>query len=68
MKSYFQIQETVSIEPRIFRLKNFFTEDEADALITNALSITAEDFRLKRSSVGAKGSIDSSSNLYRGPF
>ena len=54
------VLKTLSIRPRVFSLTNFITDDEADKLIENALSLTAEEFRLRRSSTGAKGySIDS---------
>jgi hypothetical protein len=54
------VLETLSASPRVFRIYNFFTPDESDFLIKNALSLTAEDYRLKRSSTGAHGySIDS---------
>jgi len=54
------VLETVSQRPRIFRLQNFFTDAEADILIKNALSITDDDFKLKRSSTGAQGyNVDS---------
>jgi len=49
------VLKTLSIRPRVFSLSNFITSDEADTLIENALTITAEDFRLRRSSTGAKG-------------
>ena len=44
--------ETMSHSPRVFRLNNFFTDQEADDLIANALQIKEEDFRLKRSTTG----------------
>jgi hypothetical protein len=34
------------------QLSNFFDDSEADFLVDNALSITAEGFRLKRSTTG----------------
>lgn len=46
------VLETISEYPRIFRVKNFFTEEEADQLIENALSLEGDAFRLKRSSTG----------------
>lgn len=33
--------ETLSINPRIFRVKNFISSDEAQALLENALEITS---------------------------
>ncbi len=47
--------KTLSVRPRVFSLSNFITDDEADTLIENALSLTAEEFRLRRSSTGARG-------------
>ena len=49
------IMQTLSIRPRVFSLTNFITEAETDILIQNALSLTDEEFRLKRSSTGAMG-------------
>lgn len=48
------VLETLSEYPRIFRVKNFFTEEEADQLIATALALEGDAFRLKRSSTGAK--------------
>ena len=50
--------ETISIQPKVFKVRNFFTESEADGLIANALKITEEDYKLKRSSTGQEYSID----------
>jgi hypothetical protein len=44
--------ETLSHSPRVFKITNFFTEKEADDLIAHTLTITAEDYRLKRSTTG----------------
>ena len=49
------VLETISIEPKVFRVYNFFTEEETDEMIHNALSATEDQYRLKRSSTGAKG-------------
>jgi len=49
------VLETLSIEPRVFKIYNFFTEDETDFLIENALTITEDAYRLKRSSTGTNG-------------
>ena len=49
--------ETMSHSPRVFRVYNFFTEKEADALIANALQIKEEDYRLKRSTTGQENQI-----------
>lgn len=48
------VLETLSEYPRIFRVKNFFTEQEADDLIESALSLEGDAYRLRRSSTGAK--------------
>lgn len=42
------VLETLSLQPRVFRLGNFFTLAEANFLIENALTITEESYRLKR--------------------
>jgi hypothetical protein len=42
------VLETVSTSPRVFRLLNFFTEQEAAALVDTALTTTEETHRLKR--------------------
>ena len=47
--------ETSSREPKIFRLTNFFSEEESMELIKTALAATEEQYRLKRSSTGAVG-------------
>jgi hypothetical protein len=39
----------------VFRIYNFFTEEDSEALIANALKLTEEDYRLKRSSTGTNG-------------
>lgn len=49
------IVETISESPKLFKLINFFTTDEADQLINGALSFTDDEFRLKRSSTGTNG-------------
>jgi prolyl 4-hydroxylase len=45
--------ETLSHHPRVFRLSNFFTEEEADGVIRNALAIKDPAIKLKRSTTGA---------------
>ncbi len=53
------VLETLSTSPRAFRIYNFFTEEDSNYLIANALSLTEEDYRLKRSSTGTNGySVD----------
>lgn len=47
------ILESVSDSPRVFKVYNFFSMDESQALIDNALSLTG-DKKLKRSTVGNK--------------
>ena len=49
------VLETISVEPKIFRIYNFFSKEETDEMIHNALTATEDQFRLKRSSTGAKG-------------
>ena len=50
---------TISKNPRIFTLRNFFSSEEADQLINNALSIKDDEHKLKRSSTGQSGySVD----------
>ena len=44
--------ETLSESPKVFRLNNFFTHDEADALIENALALNDPTNRLHRSTTG----------------
>lgn len=51
--------ETLSRTPRVFRIYNFFTEDESNFLVERAQSMQDDAFRLKRSSTGTNGySID----------
>ena len=47
--------ETISREPKIFRVLNFFSEEESQETIDSALAATGDEYRLKRSSTGAKG-------------
>jgi hypothetical protein len=44
--------ESLSDRPRIFRLHSFFSEGESQALIANVQSISDDELRLQRSSVG----------------
>ena len=62
------ILETLSQRPRVFRLQNFFTDAEAEDLITHALSIEDDAFRLKRSSTGATGYTVDSKRTSEGAF
>lgn len=53
------ILETLSKSPRVFKIYNFFTEEESDFLVDRAQSMQEDAFRLKRSSTGTNGySID----------
>mmetsp|Transcript_3258 Transcript_3258/g.4598 ORF Transcript_3258/g.4598 Transcript_3258/m.4598 type:complete len:496 (-) Transcript_3258:212-1699(-) len=47
--------ETLSLSPKVYKLHNFFSNEEADALVENALNIKDDANRLKRSSTGAIG-------------
>ncbi|CAM9469346.1 unnamed protein product, partial [Hapterophycus canaliculatus] len=47
--------ETLSHSPRVFSLSNFMDMAEADNIIEDALGMTQEAYRLKRSSTGTKG-------------
>ena len=46
------IVETLSESPKVFRLNNFFTHEEADSLIANALALSDPSNRLHRSTTG----------------
>ena len=48
------VLESVSDYPRIFRIHDFFTNDEADVLIKNVEAITDERYKLKRSTTGVE--------------
>lgn len=47
--------ETISVSPRIFEIHNFFTGHEADRVVHNAVTMTADTHKFKRSSTGAAG-------------
>ncbi|KAH9139441.1 hypothetical protein AeRB84_016284 [Aphanomyces euteiches] len=49
------ILESFSDSPRVFKIYNFFTNDEADKLVHHVSSITAKADRLKRSAIGLVG-------------
>ena len=49
------VVETLSLEPRVFELYNFFSSTEAKALIDKALSETSETHKMHRSTTGAVG-------------
>ncbi|CAM9615338.1 unnamed protein product [Ectocarpus sp. 12 AP-2014] len=49
------VLETLSHSPRVFSLYNFMDMEEADNIIEDALGMTQEAYRLKRSSTGTKG-------------
>ena len=46
--------KTISQEPKVFEVFNFFTETDADFLISNALSLTDQTMKLKRSTTGSE--------------
>ncbi|KAJ1449296.1 hypothetical protein M885DRAFT_536258 [Pelagophyceae sp. CCMP2097] len=46
---------TLSSAPRMFEVLDFFSEDDADALVAEALAISDDEHKLMRSSTGAKG-------------
>lgn len=46
---------TTSLRPRLFEMRGFLDEGDADALIADALAIDDDEHRLMRSSTGAKG-------------
>ena len=48
------VLRTLSQTPKIYEIKNFFTNEEADKLIESALSITSESHKLQRSTTGQK--------------
>lgn len=50
--------ETISMEPKIFKIRNFFSTSEAEKLVDTALKTTANDYKLKRSSTGNEYNID----------
>lgn len=47
--------QTISDSPRIFRVVNFFNDQEAEQMVINAMGGTSETHRLKRSSTGSTG-------------
>jgi len=47
--------QTLSLSPRVFEVKNFYSEEEADAIVHTALTETAESHKMRRSSTGATG-------------
>jgi len=60
--------EVISLSPRLFEVKNFFTKDDAQNLIDNILQETVEDFKLRRSSTGATGYSVNSHRTSEGGF
>ena len=42
------VLETISKEPKIFRVYNFFSEEESEEVLQNAMAATEEEYRLKR--------------------
>jgi len=59
------IMETLSVEPRIFKLKNFITDEEADQLIRNVLKLKSDSHKLKRATTMKLGSPDPVPDPYR---
>ncbi len=53
-KKLIEIQ-TISQNPRVFHILNFFSDEEAEYMVKQALSATHDSFRLKRSSTGQNG-------------
>jgi hypothetical protein len=49
------VVETISLNPRVFEIYNFFSKQEAQQLIDKALSETSESHKLHRSTTGATG-------------
>ncbi len=47
--------ETLSLEPRVFDIHNFFTVEEADQLLSKALGETSETYGFHRSTTGTSG-------------
>jgi hypothetical protein len=47
--------EVLSISPKVFDVKHFFADYEADAIVNKALTETSETHKMKRSSTGASG-------------
>jgi len=47
--------EVLSLSPKVFEVKNFFADYEADAIVNKALTEKSESHRMKRSSTGASG-------------
>ncbi|KAG5175115.1 hypothetical protein JKP88DRAFT_101011 [Tribonema minus] len=46
--------ETLSLSPRLYMLHNFVNEEESNQIIKEALEMSDDDFKLKRSSTGTK--------------
>lgn len=49
------VLETISLRPKVFDMHNFFSTDEADGIVLNAIRQTADTHKFKRSSTGASG-------------
>lgn len=47
--------EVLSLSPKVFDVKNFYADYEADAIVNKALTETSESHKMKRSSTGASG-------------
>ena len=61
--------ETLSVEPRIFKVTNFVSETETDNMIVNALELKTEPHRLQRSTTSKVGAgIGGSTVISIDPF
>jgi len=47
--------EVLSLSPRVFDVKNFYSRDESAEIVKKALAETSESHKIKRSSTGASG-------------
>mmetsp|Transcript_50011 Transcript_50011/g.150449 ORF Transcript_50011/g.150449 Transcript_50011/m.150449 type:complete len:346 (-) Transcript_50011:820-1857(-) len=47
--------EVLSLSPRVFDVKNFYSREESAEIVTKALAEKSESHRIKRSSTGATG-------------
>lgn len=47
--------EVLSLSPRVFDIKNFYSRDESAEIVKKAIAETSDSHRIKRSSTGASG-------------
>lgn len=47
--------EVLSLSPRVFDVKNFYSRDESAEIVKKAMAETSDSHRIKRSSTGASG-------------